>query len=305
MNRIFSAIFFLASTLVVFAQDNAQNPIWGLDYDRCENHEFGGWKTISVRFEEGGEIKVSSDDYVIKPQFANQEAYEAETQRISNAEISVMAKIDANAQMYDNTEEVATGIYNMEEGILKIKLDNDEILDTRELTCGINGRYLKCGMLNFALANDEVIMDHDVLKISNVLYEDLTFSEDPTDRWIVQIENGNQILESGDDFLLESFYNPGQFLGHGRDGKFGLFPLDEMGINYDFRFYDPYGEGPLDALEDLKLKPSYFFGDYSYIVGVDQETDNARISKNFEPEENLWYIELSVCDIVDELAERK
>ena len=76
-------------------------------------------------------------------------------------------------------------------------------------------------------------------------------------------------------------------------------------MNTTLNFYDPYGEGPLDALEDLKFKPSYFFGDYNYIIGVDQETDNARITKQFRAQQNLWYVEGAMCDIVDELVKRK
>lgn len=305
MIRIFSVIFFLSYTFVVLAQGTIQKPLWDYSYDRCVDHEYGGWKTISIQFEEEGEVKVSSDDYVIKRQFANQEAYESELQRILDADLSVMARLDARAQMYDNAEQIATGSFSMQDGLLKISLGNHEILGLRKMTCEVDGRYLKCGTLNFVLANDEVIMDLDVLKISNVLYSDLTFKEDPIDRWVLQIESDNQILENGEDFLLESFYRPGQFLGHGRDGQLGLFPMDEMGINYDFRFYDPYGQGPIDALEDLKMKPSYFFGDYNYLVGVDQETDNVRITKQFEVQENLWYVEGAMCDIVDELAARQ
>ncbi|MDW3197436.1 MAG: hypothetical protein R8G66_33975 [Cytophagales bacterium] len=302
--RFFGIILLIYCSQLAFGQGMGQL-LLDENYDRCQDHEFGGWKTISIQFEEDGEVKVSSDDYVIKPQFANQETYKTELQRISDADMSVMARLDARAQMYDNAEAVATGRYIIEDELLKIKLGDDEMLGTAELTCEIDGRYLKCGTLNFVLASTDVIMDRDVLKISNVLYEDLTFSAAPTDRWILQIENGNQALENGDDFLLENLYSPGQFLGHGRDGQFGLFPMDEMGINYDFKFYDTYGQGPIDALEDLKFKPSYFFGDYSYIIGVDQETDNARISKQFEPQENLWYVEGAMCDIVDELVKRK
>ncbi len=305
MIRFLIAAFFLTCSMVVGAQDDANQPLLDHDYDRCENYEYGGWGTISVRFQEGGNVLVSLDDYTIKSQYADEQAYKEELERISNSDLSIMGKLDAKAQMYDNTQKASSGYYSVSENSLKISFGSDEILGTNILSCEIGGRYLMCGSLNFVLAKDEVIMDRDVLSITNVPYWGLTFSEEPIDRWIVHIENGNEILENGSDFLLESFYNPGQFLGHGRDGQFGLFPIDESGINYDFRFYDPYGEGPLDAFEDLKFKPSYFFGDYNYIIGVDQETNNARISKQFKDQENLWYVEGSMCDIVDEIVARK
>lgn len=305
MPRFFSLIFLISCSLPVASQSSMQMPSLNFDYDRCENYEYGGWGTISVRFQEGGNVQVSLDDYTIKSQYANEQAYEEELDRISNSDLSIMGKLDARAEMYDNTQIASSGFFSVSENSLKIRLGSDEILGTNILSCEIGGRYLMCGSLNFVLAKDEVIMDRDVLRITNVSYWELTFNEEPIDRWILHIENGNEILENGSDFLLESFYNPGQFLGHGRDGQFGLFPMDESAINYDFRFYDPYGEGPLDALEDLKFKPSYFFGDYSYIIGVDQETDNVRISKQFKAEQNLWYVEGAMCDIVDEIVARQ
>lgn len=307
MIRFFIAAFFLFCSTVICAQEDAQQPVLDLDYDRCEKYEYGGWGTISVRFQEEGSVMVSLDDYTIKSQFADEQAYQEEVDRISDSDLSIMGKVDANAQMYDNAQMASSGIFSISENSLNISLGSDEILGTNKISCKVEGRLLKCGDLNFVLAEDEVIFNNDVINITNVIHYELTFQEEPVDRWIVRLDtdDSNTTLDNGENFRLESLYNHGQFLAHGRDGEFGLFPDDEVGINYDFRFYDSYGEGPVEALEDLKFKPSYFFGDYSYIVGIDQELDNARISKKFKSQENLWYVESAMCDIVDELATEK
>ncbi len=301
MVRFLSIILIFCSG-IVFAQSSKQEPQLNYNYDRCEDHEFGGWNTISVRFQEEGSLEISLDDYVIKSQFANKKAYESEVDRIEEAGGSIMGKIDALANMYENTEFVSVGKYAKENGFLKIYLEDDEILGVDSLSCEISGRYLQCMDKNFVLANDEVIMDLDVISIENVIQKELTFNEAPMDRWIVHFVKGTPTLESGDNFQLESHYNRGQYLGHGRDGQLGLHTMDEPGISYEFRFYDSYGKGPIDALDDLKMKPAYFFGDYSYVVGTDQKPGNALISKQYKSEENLWYIEGAMCDIVDELA---
>lgn len=303
--RFFGTLILLTSVLHAFSQDATQQPVEGYNYDRCEDHEFGGWKTISVQFQEEGGVFVEMDDYVIKSEFANQEAYDEEVSRIDNLEGSLMAKLEAKALMYDNALMTTSGIYENRDGVLKITLESDDMLDTDILHCEIGGRYLKCSNHNFALTYDEVILDFDVINITNIKYKTLTYQLNPQDRWIIHLADGNDALENGENFQLESLYARDKYLGHGKDGLLKLYALDEQGINYEFRFYDEYGEGPLAALDDLKLKPAYFFGDYSYVVGVDQEADNARISKQYEKEENLWYVEAAMCDIVDELIGEK
>lgn len=303
--RFFASLFLLTSVLHAFCQDASQLPVEGHNYDRCEDHDFGGRKTISVKFLDQGDVSVEMDDYVIKSQFANDQAYDAEVDRVLSSTTSIMERLAATAEMYHNTVILTSGSYVEEGGYLKISLEDDNILGTDFLNCEIGGRYLQCSDHNFVLTQDEVLMDGDVINISNVVHRELTFQDMPIDRWIIHIVSGNRTLENGENFQLESLYNRGKYLGHGKDGLLGLHFPDGQGISYEFRFYDEYGQGTLDALDDLKLKPAFFFGDYNYIIGVDQEKDNARISKQFDPDENLWYIEGAMCDIVDYLAASK
>lgn len=302
MKKACLPVILLCYAFVGFTQGNTQSPLLDYDYDRCEEFEFGGGSTISLSFKEEGRVVLQSDVYVIKPQFANETAYNAEIDRISASGGSIMEMLEARAQMYDNTEKITEGTYSENDGYLKIYLASNDILETDFLNCELGGRYLMCFDVNFVLAYDEGIIDYDVITIENVVHWELTFQEDPVDRWVVHINSDNLTLENGEAFQLESLSNRGQYLGHGRDGTLKLFPPEEAGISYDFRVFDSNGQGVIDALDDLKMKPAYFFGENSYVIGIDQETNNVAISSQFESEENLWYIESAMCDIVDELV---
>ena len=305
MQKTFLFVFFCWSTAIGLAQGNTQQPLFAYDYDRCETHAFGGWNTISLRFQEAGKVSLDIDDYVIKKEYANQIAYEQEITRIDASGGSIMEKLDARAQMYVNTELSTDGTFVTENGYLKLSLENDQILGTADLMCELGGRYLMCGDINFVLAHDEVILDYDVISIKNVVHDPLTFQQEPADRWIVHINSDHLTLENGETFQLESLYNRGQYLGHGRDGILGLRPMDEQGISYDFRLFDEYGEGTVKALDDLKMKPAYFFGEYFYLVGAEEESGHVRISKQYGDEEHLWYVESAMCDIADDLIRRQ
>lgn len=301
----FLSLVLVVSLNSVFGQAATAKLDFEYDYLRCPDLDFEGFHMVDINFYQDGEIIMESTLAEIKSKYASDKKFARALKSIQASGGSSQDQYEAQKELYNFTERSTKGSYLVKDGSLKIYIDSGEILNTEFLSCELDGRYLMCGDLNFVLDNDDVIMNDDVLYIQNVANYSLAFQEDSLDRWIIQILSDNPTLVNGERFRLKRSFQWNQYLGYKENGTIGLYPFDAPGIYFDFVMYDEEGSGEITLWDDLKIKPADYFDNNYFVVGIDSSTDNVRVRRRYNDEENIWWIELAMCDIVDKLVGSK